>query len=195
MPKKLLDAHGNPYLREYQTSESVKDRYSLRLYHERESCVKKYSWAIPTDEAIAQLVKYSPIIEIGAGLGYWAALAHIQGCVYDAYDQDISNKNAYVADDATPWFPVREGSIPELADHPGSTLFLCWPDYDSSFAFDALKAYKGERVIYVGEGEGGCTGDDAFHERLNRKWNHIGNVELPQWPGIHDFMSIWERKH
>src|SRR3954447_23075729 len=35
----------------------------------------KYAWAVPNEEAIDVLVEHSPLIEVGAGRGYWARLA------------------------------------------------------------------------------------------------------------------------
>ena len=37
----------------------------------REEVVKKYSFAILTEGMIEKLKKYQPILEVGAGLGYW----------------------------------------------------------------------------------------------------------------------------
>ena len=78
----------NPYLDEYARllrglgydgeMESVETGNSLRLhlrYNEgwarRIDFVKKYAWAIPGPKALEEIKKYSPIIEIGAGAGYW----------------------------------------------------------------------------------------------------------------------------
>ena len=160
----------------------------------REQLVKKYAWGIPTDEAIQVLVKHSPIIEIAAGLGYWAYLADAKGCDIVAFDKFVdASKNVYVEKDAKPWFPVAAGSVEKAALFPFRTLFLCWPPYDEPFAYDALQAYGGDRFIYVGEGGGGCNGDDAFWKLLDEEWEQVEYLNLPQWRGLHDDLSIFHR--
>ena len=60
-------------------------------------------------------------------------------------------------------------------------------------AADCLKYYQGDTVLYVGEGCGGCTGDDNFHERLEDEFELIEEMEIPQWNGIHDWLYHYSR--
>ncbi len=41
--------------------------------------VSKYSWALPNEELLTEIASRSPIIEIGAGNGYWASLLSKKG--------------------------------------------------------------------------------------------------------------------
>ena len=61
-------------------------------------------------------------------------------------------------------------------------------------ATDVLAAFRGDRFVYVGEGYGGCTGDDVFHELLEEEWTEMKTIEIPQWPCIHDQMTVYGRK-
>ena len=61
-------------------------------------------------------------------------------------------------------------------------------------AVNALRAYAGRRVAYVGEWDGGCTGDEAFHALLSRGWRETERVAIPQWWGLHDALYIYERR-
>ena len=45
-----------------------------------------YSHAIPTDEALDTIAEHAPLVELGAGTGYWAALLRLRGCDVAAYD-------------------------------------------------------------------------------------------------------------
>ncbi len=158
---------------------------STRDYRARERGHKLYAWAIPTDEALATIAKYSPIIEIGAGTGYWAALLQERGTdvlAFDIYQAGPKHTK------------VLFGSCEEIQNHPERTLFLCWPPYKTPMAIDCLKAYRGRYLIYVGEGDGGCTGDDAFHALLCREWKPIEYVKIPRWLTIHDRLVVYERK-
>ena len=82
-----------------------------------------------------------------------------------------------------------------MARHfPERTLFLCWPPYRGAMASKSLEFYAGKTVIYVGEGHGGCTGDDKFHRMLECGWEEVEEVEIPQWDGIHDRMWVYRRR-
>jgi hypothetical protein len=50
---------------------------------------RMYSWAVPTDEAIAAIANASPfgVVEVGAGTGYWAMLLRHRGVDVLAYDR------------------------------------------------------------------------------------------------------------
>ena len=51
----------------------------------------------------------------------------------------------------------------------------------------------GTRIFYIGEGFGGCTGDDDFHKYLCDKFKEIKIVALPTFAGIHDALFIYEK--
>lgn len=63
----------------------------------RDWCCHLYSYAVPTRGAIAALAKYKPLVEMGAGLGFWASLLRNCGVDIVAYDKDptSSNQNEY----------------------------------------------------------------------------------------------------
>jgi hypothetical protein len=44
-----------------------------------EPLLQKYAWAIPDRKALGILQRFSPIVEMGAGKGYWAHLLQQQG--------------------------------------------------------------------------------------------------------------------
>jgi hypothetical protein len=71
---------------------------------------------------------------------------------------------------------------------------LCWPPYADGMAQQALARYEGARVIYIGEGEGGCTGDDVFHAALAEQWKLAASYEIPQWDGLHDDVRVYVRR-
>lgn len=155
----------------------------------RHELVERYSWAVPNVEAIYVLVQLSPIVEIGAGTGYWARLIHDAGGDIVAYDNMVWKKQHHGR-----WFPVQYGGPGKVRSHPDRTLFLCWPPYAKPMAWQALRNYKGARVVYVGEDSSGCTGCDKFHNLLDREWREQQTVQLPQWWGIYDRMKIYARR-
>jgi hypothetical protein len=165
-----------------------------RNWLSRELFTTRYAWAIPSQEAIELLVGLSPIVEIGAGLGLWAHLVTKAGGSVVAYDAAPASKRR-----SNHWangkqhFPVRLGGPRKARKHPGATLLLCWPPM-SSMAYDALCHYQGNRVVYVGEGCGGCTGDGAFHRKLEEEFEVVGSLAIPQWAGLHDDLTLYHRR-
>ena len=164
---------------------------TLSPFRARQKLVKSHSWAVPTEEAIDAIVRHSPagVVEIGAGSGYWAALIRARGVGVAAYDTH-PYENYQVSGE---WTHVERGGPLAVVKHPEKSLFLCWPPYDEPMAHTALTRYKGNVVLYVGEGMYGCTGDHAFHKELGLHWKEVEYVSLPQWPGIHDALFIYHR--
>jgi len=177
----------NPYLKDFHRIETV------RSIEPRQELISRYSWAVPTDEAIREVVKYSPLIEIGAGSGYWAHLIkQAKGDIicFDDFSLKYDERWLY---SAKTWHRVYEGSVEKIGKYPQHTLLLCWPPYDEPLALDALNAYKGRYLVYIGEGYGGCTGCTDFHDLLYKEWKEITDIYLPQYWGINDYLRILER--
>ena len=55
------------------------------------SYVERFGWAIPDERALNILSHYGPIVEVGAGLGYWGRLLINRGIDYLGYDINASN--------------------------------------------------------------------------------------------------------
>lgn len=186
--------------------EECKERYraSLDKHLLREELVKKYAWAVPTEEAIDLIKVHSPhgVVEVGAGTGYWCWLLKQKGVkVYPIDRQPLHNH--YVRGC---WLPISKGTHRKLLRFDAETLLLCWPAYASSQASDALKFFKGNTLVYVGEGYGGCTGDDEFHDELNgggwiegkghlarAKWEQVSKLDIPRFPGMNDRLYVYTR--
>jgi len=154
----------------------------------RDVAVWFYSWAIPNDEALDAIALHGPIIEIGAGLGYWAHLLAKRGVdvvCFDNFCDNEARKNT--------WHEIRPGSH-EKAAVKDRALFLCWSPYDHPLAHRSLMAYKGDTVIFVGEGQGGCNANGKFFRRLERDWVESVAVDIPQWFGIHDWLRVYKRR-
>lgn len=164
-------------------------------FERRHDLVRLYAWAIPNEEALDTLAKLAPIVEMGAGTGYWAWLLRVRGVDVMAYDKApprLAKKNAFSF--TCQWTGVLPGRPAKLAKYSNRTLFLCWPDYRTDFASRCIEAYTGDTVVYVGEGRGGCTGDDKFHDLLEFGWGCQKTVQIPRWGGIYDAMFVWRRK-
>jgi hypothetical protein len=164
----------NPYHDLYRRLSDEPPELQLAL---RKKLIWAYSWAIPNGEAILAIAERSPLIEIGAGTGYWAWILKQAGADVIAFDSDPLQPPH--------WIDVQHGSSRTVADHPDRTLFLCWPPYESSMASEALESFTGSRLVYVGEW-GGRTADAGFHEALSSRWTVTRSVKIPSWPGFRD---------
>ena len=159
----------------------------------RKHLQSRYAWAIPNEEALTAIAALSPLVEIGAGTGYWAALLAARGADVVAYDKRPGRNNWCNAD---PYHPIRFGSWESVTQHPDRTLFLCWPPM-SHMAASALRAYRlvgGQQIAYIGEYDGGCCATDRFFQMLHLGWTQIAQHAIPQWWGLHDVLSIWQRR-
>ena len=117
-----------------------------------------FSFATPSEEALSVLLSHSPLLELGAGTGYWATLLRARGADVLAVDKHApSTENL-----ANPFHSALvPGSLMEVGDgvaaaaaHPERTLLLMFPfkHMPGAVAWDAeaLAAYTGETVIHVG---------------------------------------------
>lgn len=186
-----ITAHNNPYL------ETITELGDVgRNPFPRPILTDKYSWAIPNAEALAAIAEQGKIVEVGAGNGYWASLLRANGVDVVAYDSNPveTGTNDFHTSTKTSWTDVAKGDSKSAAQHPDRALMLSWPPQESSMAYDTLKAYKGNTLIYIGEGRGGCTANQQFFDRLARDWEPIEEVDIPQWKDMHDTLQIYKRR-
>ena len=170
-------------------------------YEAREECIKAGMWAIVYDEWIKELALWignRTCLEIMAGAGWMAkALA--------AHGVDI------IATDDYSWEKKHSGnhnilrkyqySVEELEaseatkKYQDRDILICsWPYMDNEFA-NACKNWQGKPIVYIGEGESGCTANDEFFQGFEED-ESAPNIQLMCWPGIHDYIQIgtWKRR-
>ncbi len=172
-----------------------KDQYGYRGYESRANLVKKYGFSIPTANAIERLRKYGPFLEVGAGTGYWSYEMKERGIDVIATDKSAPINNSYTQfKDTKPYTEiVCLYGMDAIEQYPNRTVFMSWPCYCDSWSYNLLKAYTGKYFVYVGEGPGGCTGTDEFHDELHVAWKDVDYIRIPQWSGIHDSVYVYER--
>jgi hypothetical protein len=163
-----------------------------RSYEVRHEFIALYGFSILDRDTVELLATYSPLLEVGAGTGYWASELRQAGADVVATDLDPSPANKYQFTKF--WEVERLDGVAAVEKYPDRTLLTVWPDYEGEWIEDVLKAYRSDRVLYVGEGDGGCTGTDAFHEYLFEHFERVQTVPLYQFSGIHDRLEIYERK-
>lgn len=187
-------------------------RDSIDSFRYREWMVRQYAWAVPSPEAIDVLSEYGPLVEIGAGTGYWASLLRSRGVTIDAYDKYPPDGYVWSEDDeiivrnggsiGKSWYhrdypqhtEVRQGTPDMLKQYaPEWNLFLCWPPM-SDMAMYSLGYHRGKYICYIGESSGGCTANRMFFRLLDRFYEVEREVDIPQWDGIHDYLTVYRHK-
>ena len=159
-----------------------------------------YSWAIPDERALNILSEFSPLVEIGCGNGYWAALLQNRGV-------DIAPFDVY-AKPSKCWTSVYHGG-PEILCHKyakNRNLLLCYPDEQESIAFECLESFTGEYIIHVGElfttgtvggvpqAPYGRTSSSDFQVALVSSFHCLLVAELYlRLPFSKDCISVWKR--
>jgi hypothetical protein len=155
---------------------------------------QRYAYVVPDERSISLLAALGPIVEIGAGTGYWAYRLRARGVDVIAYDQappDGERANRYHAPTTT-WTDVVAADHTVLAEHFGRALFLCWPPLYSRLG-DCVASYDGKTVALIGDG-GHRT---ARIRGLNDAFRAVSVTSvraLEPFPGAPPTLSIWRRR-
>lgn len=198
--RRTLKASDNPQL-ELMTlllGASAELAAQLDLKERRRELASLFSWAVPNTRALDVLAAHAPLVECGAGMGYWAALLRARGVdivAYDAAPPGRGVKNEYHRRAREPWTHVaKASSVAAVRRHRDRTLVLCWPPYgDDAASYAVLRAYRGDKLIYIGEPDEGATGSVRFRRELALNWKLAQAVALPRWPRLRDTLMVYQR--
>jgi hypothetical protein len=208
----------NPYLLDVEHTLGIQDGRVLEAHPYAYALIKvwrrEYAYALPDDDLIRRIAGDSPIVEVGAGLGYWSWLLRQAGAEVRATDcrppaqyYDMRGRLA-----STPgrrpgrpndWFEPRPAwTLVEVADAAAAAaaapetaaLLIVWPPYADPMAAAALRAFRGAVVWYVGEGRGGACADAAFFDELENAWEPDELHALIRFPGMHDWTQRLVRR-
>lgn len=163
----------------------------LKTKERRKQFCNNYSWAIPKLKVVQRVVEIlrkhsaTDIIEVGAGTGLWAHLLTTEGCTVRAIDDDSWKLEKR-------YHPIEKlGHVEALRKYTNhTTLFLSWPPQHSIMAYEALQAFTGKYLVYLGEPADGSTACPEFFNALSKK-KLLHRILLPQWPGIVDTVYIY----
>ncbi|OBI15805.1 hypothetical protein A5712_27525 [Mycobacterium sp. E2327] len=187
---------GNPVVGEFRLDRSVEE--SMARAPNRQLLVRKYCWTIPDPDTVAFVAKHAHggLVDPIAGTGYWAYLLAQVGVGVVCYDlnpgADLATNGWH--DEVLHVGVGAKDCAEAAAAHPDRTLFLSWPPHGQDVGARILLAYRGNRVIYVGDGQGGATGDDHMHRILETDWTEVDSRQPVQWWGQHDRVTVYERR-
>ena len=97
-----------------------------------------YAFATPSPDALAALARYVPLVEVGAGTGYWAYCLRkrysdivVYACDRDPPSTSHSQKSNSYHGRADTWTLVMKGGVDVASRYKDATLLLCYPPPDS----------------------------------------------------------------
>lgn len=209
--------NGNLFDRNFETGERV-GRFAkfeagleaadafITDHRVRNHVIDHMSFAIPTPQHLDLIARLGPIVEMGAGTGYWSWLFRQMGVDVIAYDGWPPQTHP-LPDENVPggrqrmhngwfrcwWTEIERGYPPAVAKHPDRTLLMVWP-YMNSMAERTIKAYAGKCMVYIGEGPGGACANDAFFNHAEKYWKLQSRLLIPQFSGLHDELYIWRKR-
>lgn len=186
-------------------SNKIEDR-SLAMFTMplRFEYVKLYGFNLLSDKFLKsckEILKDEKILEVGAGSGFFTM--KLKELSLDIVGlEKHQTKNHYGFNHQYTKL-INSDAIEFIKQHEldYSTIIMSWPNQDSSFANDVFNSmYKGQKLLYIGEGLGGCTACDEFFENLDRK----ASIEVKEtqelrknyvsWQGIHDRPTLYIKK-
>lgn len=186
---------GNPVVGEFRLDRSVQE--SMARTPNRQLLVRRYCWTIPDPDTVAFVASHSRggLVDPMAGTGYWAYLlaqVDVDVVCYDLNPGAELVTNGWHDKDLYAEVGAKD-SAEAVAMHPDRTLFLSWPPHGQDVGARTLTAYNGNRVIYVGDGRDGATGDAQLHSILDTDWTEVESRQPVQWWGQHDKVTVYER--
>eukprot|EP00928_Gymnodinium_smaydae_P070515 TRINITY_DN54331_c0_g1_i1.p1 TRINITY_DN54331_c0_g1~~TRINITY_DN54331_c0_g1_i1.p1 ORF type:complete len:652 (-),score=161.41 TRINITY_DN54331_c0_g1_i1:23-1978(-) len=210
----LIDDAGKPILKVATNYAPESGVLASPLYdHVMGRCVcalqQAFAFAVPSEEALEAIQALaSPIVELGAGSGYWAAQLARRGVDVVAYDLAPPTKveNFFFS---RQHFDVRRGGPEVLAsESPDKALLLVWPFQEElhlkqTFASDpwdakAVLEFRGEVIVHVGEFPSETrrvvNTSPRFAELLREEFELERTVPMPRFPFNLDEMTIWRRR-
>jgi hypothetical protein len=155
---------------------------------------RRYSYVVPDERSLSSLARLGPLVEIGAGTGYWAYRLRALGVDVIAIDQappDGQRVNRYHAIAPT-WSEVIAGDHTLLTEYGDRALLLCWPPLFSSLG-ECLTFYSGNTVALIGDGGHRTVRLQGLREAFT-KVALLPVRALEPFPGAAPMLSVWRRR-
>ncbi len=165
------------------------------FHSERFECIDLYGWSVPGQDAleiVASLCNGNKLLDYGCGSGLWSADLADRGVDVWPYDPNPHLPTEHIK--VQPYIPWVDW------DDEYVSMLLSWPLYDDSMGADALNEWilskaKPMYLFYIGESEGGCTGNDNMFELIKHHFDAYMLVDIPTWPNVHDALYIYRYRN
>jgi len=178
------------------------DKSFLTPYYLRELYLE-HSFVVYTDEMLNTLRTFcnskglKHINELCCGTGWFSHWMKKYGI---PLQNAVDNKTWFDYKKHDKFLPIvrKDDAVQFVRNNPQTDMFvLSWPYMDplARMIWDNMRA--GQYLLYIGEGEGGCTADDSFfeavrnHEITNNKEFNLFKKEFIQFRGLYDRPELY----
>jgi hypothetical protein len=164
---------------------------TMRETKAREDYIEKFGFSLLCFDAIEAIRPYAPLVELGAGSGYWSYELQKFGVDVVATDEMGELFYSFRKGGQTRWAEKyveieKLNAVEAIRKYPNRVPLIVWPSLGEPWAADALDIYTGNVVIYFGEGHGNACADDRFHETLDQRFADQRFVKMPHFWGCYD---------
>lgn len=163
-----------------------KEATSIRNQH-----IAQFGFAVLTEEIIEAIRGIGNILEVGCGTGYWSYELRRSGVdviATDPFPPGDNYEGTYSFNRS--WTDIEKLAAKDaIKKYPKRNLLTVWPDYAADGIGDLFADFHGEYVIYV------CsTKDDVVRELIKNRFDMTQELDIPQFLGMNDHLSIYKRK-
>ena len=176
------------------TTAGIDGESNAQLRLARMAFTRRWGFSIPCEEAVEALRELSPLLEVGAGSGYWSAILRASGTDVIATDSAAEGINPH-GFQTSAFTPVeRLDATDAIRAYPGRAVFCSWPTEGETWAAEAFALIaQGNILALVGDDRGGITGSDALFDLLESDFELLRELEIPQFPRVTDRLRIYRR--
>jgi hypothetical protein len=161
----------------------------------RKAFRRAWGFSVPCAEAVAAIRALShPLVEIGAGTGYWSALLRAAGVDVVATDVASEGEGPYGSGLGRHAAVVALGGPEAVRTYPDRDVFCSWPTEGAAWCAEAAAEIRpGRAFVLIGEPAGGATAAPGLYELLAAHFETEAVVEIPQFPRVDDRLTIHRR--
>lgn len=173
------------------TDEIEEMTQGLYNFRQRSHFTVRACWFLPTREWVEHMLKIvegKKVLELAAGTGFAGAIFRLHGVDWTSTDIDPARSEGRPWSEVNPVLQLNWQEAVSLIPH--DVIFISWWPYNEKEGTDLKIARwalaNGKRVIFVGEGYGGCTGSADFWRYAKTKNLLPLDEDVAQWVGIRD---------
>jgi hypothetical protein len=175
------------------TCEGRDEATSVSLRLARKAFTRRWGFSIPCREAVETLRDLGPLVEVGAGTGYWSSLLQGAGCDIIATDPaPRANPHGFETGRYTGISPLS--ATDAIEGYGDRSVFCSWPTQGEAWAAEAFALiHPGLRLALIGTERGGLTGSTDLFDLLDAGFAVEREVAIPLFPQVNDRLVVYRK--